>query len=128
MRQYHGRLARQLLNKVAQRIMGYEDPEKPGEMLVQPLDPNELSPSELVRFMAEAVKVERLSKGDASEIVETLGGETTVNVDIRHIVAENPVLALRARDLALDLTEEAYRVVNPDDDPDLDDLEEDVDE
>lgn len=46
------------------------------------LDSEELSPQDIVKMFAEAVKVERLSRGDTSEVIEERQGEAVDAVQI----------------------------------------------
>ena len=46
------------------------------------LEPEELSPQDIVKMFAEAVKTERLSRGDTSEVIEERQGEAVDAVQI----------------------------------------------
>jgi len=108
MREYHARLARLVLDSVTKRLLGVTGTDESGNEveIVKALDPSELSPSEMARLIAEASKLERLSRGEATEITETHGEELDrPRVDIHALVAANPDLALKMRELAFDIDE-----------------------
>ena len=74
------------------------------------LDPADLSPREMAVLAAEAVKIERLSRGQPTERVSSEHREHRVIEEYREVVMTNPAVALQARNLALALEQAGVKV------------------
>jgi len=95
---FHARLARQVLNKVAQRIVGND------EAGVVALDPNSLSAADVARWLDTAAKLERLSRGEPTAIERRDTGLQEATAEVREMIKTNPHLALKMRELSLEIS------------------------
>lgn len=87
MAERHAKQAMMIQNKIVQRL--------------QTLDPNQLSPSDLIRWFDIAVKVERLARGQSTEITKLEhNGQVSVNNDyITQRILSDPESRELAREL-----------------------------
>lgn len=98
MKRFHANVARQVMNKVAQRIVGNE------AAGVAPLDANTLSAADVARLMDAAAKLERASRDEPDRIHSTVeAAEAHAEVAM---VMGRPDLVLKLQSIAHELEDE----------------------
>lgn len=100
------------------------------------VDASRLTVNEALKMFVEATRIERMARGQSSEIIETVDPVVAADQSLRHIIEHNPAAALAMRDLSLALTNEELAAQNmadgigadeADDDEEVDDGEPDDD-
>lgn len=85
----HAAAATHMIAKATEKIMA--------------IQPTELTPRDAATLLDLGVKIERLSRGEATEVIDDRAEVEDAERMFRTVVADNPALALAARDLALAL-------------------------